>query len=354
MRGQVWIRGSGCTVRRITPADAGTSWQVLRLQPLPPDHPRGCGDKCDWMAFFISSCGSPPRMRGQDTWVSMDCHTPRITPADAGTRALMREGLNEMKDHPRGCGDKNYFSINFYWFIGSPPRMRGQVIPPGLSLSRCWITPADAGTSCHNQATVTFLGDHPRGCGDKKKKDWFVPVFLGSPPRMRGQVHGFCPRLQVTRITPADAGTSITAPIKDAGVQDHPRGCGDKFQALVHPSTMPGSPPRMRGQGVCPLAPSLPFRITPADAGTREAPSNAVSSFADHPRGCGDKAGLLTSRARAIGSPPRMRGQVSAVSMSQPDIGITPADAGTSQLCGHTGAPTRDHPRGCGDKTRSG
>ena len=106
MRGQVWIRGSGCTVRRITPADAGTSWQVLRLQPLPPDHPRGCGDKCDWMAFFISSCGSPPRMRGQDTWVSMDCHTPRITPADAGTRALMREGLNEMKDHPRGCGDK--------------------------------------------------------------------------------------------------------------------------------------------------------------------------------------------------------------------------------------------------------
>ncbi len=187
MRGQASPFQQGDSLHGITPADAGTSWQVLRLQPLPPDHPRGCGDKCDWMAFFISSCGSPPRMRGQDTWVSMDCHTPRITPADAGTRALMREGLNEMKDHPRGCGDKNYFSINFYWFIGSPPRMRGQVIPPGLSLSRCWITPADAGTSCHNQATVTFLGDHPRGCGDKTWYPNGVVPPRGSPPRMRGQ-----------------------------------------------------------------------------------------------------------------------------------------------------------------------
>ena len=180
------MRGQGCH----HPAFYRTAGTSFRLRPLrfgSSDHPRGCGDKL--LKFFLVTAiyGSPPRMRGQASPFQQGDSLHGITPADAGTRALMREGLNEMKDHPRGCGDKNYFSINFYWFIGSPPRMRGQVIPPGLSLSRCWITPADAGTSCHNQATVTFLGDHPRGCGDKTWYPNGVVPPRGSPPRMRGQ-----------------------------------------------------------------------------------------------------------------------------------------------------------------------
>ena len=106
MRGQELRHFGDLMGQRITPADEGKSViDFVGLQKF-RDHPRGCGDKAYNDGWIGSKWGSPPRMRGQDTWVSMDCHTPRITPADAGTRALMREGLNEMKDHPRGCGDK--------------------------------------------------------------------------------------------------------------------------------------------------------------------------------------------------------------------------------------------------------
>ena len=106
MRGQEPPRFGDLMGQRITPADAGTRSARFLYSFVLMDHPRGCGDKAYNDGWIGSKWGSPPRMRGQDTWVSMDCHTPRITPADAGTRALMREGLNEMKDHPRGCGDK--------------------------------------------------------------------------------------------------------------------------------------------------------------------------------------------------------------------------------------------------------
>ena len=106
MRGQELRHFGDLMGQRITPADAGTRSARFLYSFVLMDHPRGCGDKAYNDGWIGSKWGSPPRMRGQDTWVSMDCHTPRITPADAGTRALMREGLNEMKDHPRGCGDK--------------------------------------------------------------------------------------------------------------------------------------------------------------------------------------------------------------------------------------------------------
>ena len=228
MRGQVWCGRNFSLLRRITPEDAGTSYPSNLFHNVIKDHPRGCGDKPDAFVLHYHLGGSPPRMRGQESRTVTSRVIQRITPADAGTSLDPRIRLYSPEDHPRGCGDKNYFSINFYWFIGSPPRMRGQVIPPGLSLSRCWITPADAGTSCHNQATVTFLGDHPRGCGDKfvAAVSWESPT--GSPPRMRGQGPESIFGILLHRITPADAGTRLHPLLSPLATWDHPRGCGDK------------------------------------------------------------------------------------------------------------------------------
>ena len=228
MRGQESRTVTSRVIQRITPADAGTSLDPRIRLYSPEDHPRGCGDKLAGFEAAAPPPGSPPRMRGQVRLDGVFHLQLRIPPADAGTRHMGINGLPYATDHPRGCGDKNYFSINFYWFIGSPPRMRGQVIPPGLSLSRCWITPADAGTSCHNQATVTFLGDHPRGCGDKfvAAVSWESPT--GSPPRMRGQGPESIFGILLHRITPADAGTRLHPLLSPLATWDHPRGCGDK------------------------------------------------------------------------------------------------------------------------------
>ncbi len=105
-------------------------------------------------------------------------------------------------------------------------------------------------------------------------------------------------------------------------------------------------------------------RITPADAGTSTTPILSDVTRQDHPRGCGDKTSSGSLRVPDDGSPPRMRGQVGEGMAEGVILWITPADAGTSGICGLS-APwwpgtsysqvmamvtAPDHPRGCGDK----
>ena len=192
--------------------------------------------------------GSPPRMRGQVVIVQIDATAHRITPADAGTSSARQDSALRSADHPRGCGDKFEIAHVLPQVFGSPPRMRGQgFVPPYPSLHN-GITPADAGTSAGGQTSRTSGTDHPRGCGDKSPSLRSVLRALGSPPRMRGQAKQ--PRLacSLTRITPADAGTSGGLECVRWCHADHPRGCGDKWSHWFHGLNTTGSPPRMRGQ----------------------------------------------------------------------------------------------------------
>ena len=91
---------------------------------------------------------------------------------------------------------------------GSPPRMRGQAAFSHAGMVVLGITPADAGTSKRAIGSNGGFGDHPRGCGDKEFYDRQFPSPWGSPPRMRGQVLSFILLILILRITPADAGTS--------------------------------------------------------------------------------------------------------------------------------------------------
>ena len=135
--------------------------------------------------------GSPPRMRGKAAGSSGDYST-------AG-------------DHPRVCGEKIWLSSVCVHASGSPPRMRGKV--PGLLLQHLThgITPAYAGKSklfiVHGQQ----LRDHPRVCGEKFCLNVIPNSIKGSPPRMRGKAGGHAHAHHKRRITPAYAGKSIHA-----------------------------------------------------------------------------------------------------------------------------------------------
>ena len=150
----------------------------------------------------------------------------------------------------------------------------------------------------------------------------------GSPPRMRGKAEHPSYFSSFFRITPAYAGKSFLRSFSQSRSGDHPRVCGEKLiKGLVHPIWM-GSPPRMRGKGIEQSNCRVGMRITPAYAGKRIiCPKSAVISW-DHPRVCGEKLRLPAVRFEGVGSPPHVRGKVGVIRCAFLVGGITPACAG--------------------------
>ena len=91
---------------------------------------------------------------------------------------------------------------------GSPPRVRGTVVPISYINLYTRITPACAGNSVHQDYFSGQCQDHPRVCGEQAVKSGRLLSSLGSPPRVRGTVLRLRSRLAPGRITPACAGNS--------------------------------------------------------------------------------------------------------------------------------------------------
>ena len=251
---------------------------------------------------------SPPRMRGKAKNRCRSCPLTRITPACAGKRTCTATRRCGNGNHPRVCGEK--FTVRFTRMVlpGSPPRMRGKD-PVAHSCKGCvGITPAYAGKSCGLSFFVTPCRDHPRVCGEKYQAGEAARQSQGSPPRMRGKV-------SAEDFKPQTGG-------------DHPRVCGEKQRTLAVQDEPQGSPPRMRGKvaGLCGHAGG--HGITPAYAGKSRARRTASSTSWDHPRVCREKYGRFDRRCSRAGSPPRVRGKEKHHPFLPEQHGITPACAG--------------------------
>ena len=154
----------------------------------------------------------------------------------------------------------------------------------------CGITPADAGKTRALREQGETRWDHPRGCGENGLMTVISFLNLGSPPRMRGK-HAVKFALDyVHRITPADAGKTLSDVDRDGNKKDHPRGCGENRLVLHRPL-------RQRG-------------ITPADAGKTNSAADCGHPDWDHPRGCGENDNQQRLQLQTPGSPPRMRGKL--------------------------------------------
>ena len=84
--------------------------------------------------------------------------------------------------------------------------MRGKVSVGPNNVKRVRITPAYAGKRCSFFLLLGFSWDHPRICGEKFNA---LPAELkakGSPPHMRGKVGLKETQSSASRITPAYAG----------------------------------------------------------------------------------------------------------------------------------------------------
>ena len=128
-------------------------------------------------------------MRGKEYPTLRDSRELGITPAYAGKRMANGHLSPVNEDHPRICGEKAVTLLASIWLPGSPPHMRGKVLPSVMEIIGTRITPAYAGKS------GTRSGCHQ------------APA--GSPPHMRGKAFpGPCGTGPVG-ITPAYAGKRL-------------------------------------------------------------------------------------------------------------------------------------------------
>ena len=193
---------------------------------------------------------SPPRVRGKVPVCCPEHRKVRITPAYAGKRDLVISGSGDIEDHPRVCGEKFTLSSSTAVSPGSPPRMRGKADGARRRSAVGRITPAYAGKRGGMWVQESTLWDHPRVCGEKYTVVPGYPFTMGSPPRMRGKEINFCTILGKMGITPAYAGKRLWFLQKRWCSWDHPRVCGEKYNAVDMQADYLGSPPRMRGKAV--------------------------------------------------------------------------------------------------------
>ena len=166
--------------------------------------------------------------------------------------------------------------------------MRGALccFPPVASLTR--IIPADAGSTRPSSAASHIRRDHPRGCGEHPIHAMTGTAMLGSSPRMRGAQDHRVRALDDGGIIPADAGSTYGLYTTYRVCRDHPRGCGEHAIVNARMSQSGGSSPRMRGAPWQELDDVIALRIIPADAGSTMYAPSMSRSRTDHPRGCGE------------------------------------------------------------------
>ena len=131
--------------------------------------------------------GSSPRVWGQVNVPFSKIMLPRIIPTRVGTSYILFCDSPYHEDHPHACGDKSNEFFNFFQYLGSSPRVWGQVAIELSSVIRQRIIPTRVGTSspCRNQ--LPPYKDHPHACGDKFRTCHKAPQNVGSSPRVWGQ-----------------------------------------------------------------------------------------------------------------------------------------------------------------------
>ena len=147
MRGahQSWSEVTG--FYRIIPADAGSTWSSLRKCRYEQDHPRGCGEHPLLLTVWDKFQGSSPRMRGARILSETAPPLAGIIPADAGSTLRIERAKQTPEDHPRGCGEHVLPVRSERLPDGSSPRMRGAPTRVTLRIPLTRIIPADAGST---------------------------------------------------------------------------------------------------------------------------------------------------------------------------------------------------------------
>ena len=96
------------------------------------------------------------------------------------------------------------------------------------------------------------------------------------------------------------------------------------------------------------------IRITPAGAGKTNVCNDTRRRAQDHPRRCGENNFTFADLSPREGSPPQVRGKRGNLIIPVRRDRITPAGAGKTSVSAVRENLSEDHPRRCGENTRRG
>ena len=168
-------------------------------------------------------------------------------------------------------------------------------------------------------------------CGKNRGGSCGRRVHVGSPPRVREELL-FCRQTDCKRgITPACAGRTPASPAARREGRDHPRVCGKNAARQTCSTGVRGSPPRVREEPSRSTRITDYGGITPACAGRTAAASQSVYCWRDHPRVCGKNKPMTFRPLSELGSPPRVREELLRYGTQYGITGITPACAGRTR-----------------------
>ena len=150
------------------------------------DHPRVCGEHTGDTSTWRRSAGSSPRVRGTLDAVAVGQAGHGIIPACAGNTVPAMTSNVQTGDHPRVCGEHCQFFAFGRLSGGSSPRVRGTPGHARGHRAHRGIIPACAGNTNGTRRLSAIRGDHPRVCGEHSLISQQAQNAQGSSPRVRG------------------------------------------------------------------------------------------------------------------------------------------------------------------------
>ena len=312
----------------LIPARAGKTKGRCATRASRRAHPRACGENGDVGGPQAGGLGSSPRVRGKP---SSRQHRPprqRLIPARAGKTPCVEVAPGFPRAHPRACGENSPMYVPFRSASGSSPRVRGKRDFGALLPAPARLIPARAGKTAGRPPPSVPHAAHPRACGENRRAKDGSDGPQGSSPRVRGKPWGSPTSRPPPRLIPARAGKTSTRWSLDDIDTAHPRACGENLGGGDGDEGVRGSSPRVRGKHSRGGGADHFSRLIPARAGkTSSAPSH-LSTGEAHPRVCGENAPTRAPWHTGRGSSPRVRGKHQQHARAKDHRGLIPACAG--------------------------
>ena len=231
----------------IIPALAGNTHPPRSWVLLSGDHPRACGEHDMYDNVRVHALGSSPRLRGTPRRLQHRRRCHGIIPALAGNTTVILQNLSADRDHPRACGEHIVECFMRKTTLGSSPRLRGTLERANGDGAHDGIIPALAGNTLRDTECRVRGGDHPRACGEHIPGLFHKRFRLGSSPRLRGTLSFPTQSLGGLGIIPALAGNTKAKDAIGSWLGDHPRACGEHVSSPSEFRFARGSSPRLRG-----------------------------------------------------------------------------------------------------------
>ncbi len=291
-----------------------------------------CGEHFIISARGLGKTGSSPHVRGALSQLQCPCRWLGIIPACAGSTRTLRGFRTGRWDHPRMCGEHYVHRPQLDWDVGSSPHVRGARCFATVFLDGFGIIPACAGSTCPSRPSAATAGDHPRMCGEHRICCQSCKISTGSSPHVRGAlVQDFLQGLS-TGIIPACAGSTVSWRIRRPPCRDHPRMCGEHNRGSSFGQSHKGSSPHVRGaRQACDDA-LQESGIIPACAGSTCWSRSTSRTVRDHPRMCGEHFDAGDLEVHVGGSSPHVRGAPRVEGLEPEKSGIIPACAGSTMV----------------------